>query len=134
PAPAGGHPPPPPAQPTATDDPPAKPEPTGPDAPKVHEAPAAPAAPAPVKPAQPAQAPTEKTEETVIVVEVEKEKTVEKQPVVAEPTVGCGNTNDFNSSDFIPFSIAIPAITINSEAGRPIGQDRNTHQTGTDMA
>ena len=55
--------------------------------PKVKEAPAAPAAQAPVKPAQPAQAPTEKKEEKVIVVEVEKEKTVEKQPVVAEPKV-----------------------------------------------
>lgn len=53
----------------------------------MKEAPAAPAAQAPVKPAQPAQAPTEKKEEKVIVVEVEKEKTVEKQPVVAEPKV-----------------------------------------------
>ncbi len=62
-------------------------EPKAKEEPKVKEAPAAPAAQAPVKPAQPAQAPTEKKEEKVIVVEVEKEKTVEKQPVVAEPKV-----------------------------------------------
>ncbi len=64
-----------------------KEQPKGKEEPKMKEAPAAPAAQAPVKPAQPEQAPTEKKEEKVIVVEVEKEKTVEKQPVVAEPKV-----------------------------------------------
>ena len=74
-------------EPKAKEEPKVKEEPKGKEEPKVKEAPAAPAAQAPVKPAQPAQAPTEKKEEKVIVVEVEKEKTVEKQPVVAEPKV-----------------------------------------------
>ena len=74
-------------EPKAKEEPKVKEEPEVKEEPKVKEAPAAPAAQAPVKPAQPAQAPTEKKEEKVIVVEVEKEKTVEKQPVVAEPKV-----------------------------------------------
>ena len=74
-------------EPKAKEEPKVKEEPRVKEEPKVKEAPAAPAAQAPVKPAQPAQAPTEKKEEKVIVVEVEKEKTVEKQPVVAEPKV-----------------------------------------------
>ena len=74
-------------EPKAKEEPKVKEEPKEKEEPKVKEAPAAPAAQAPVKPAQPAQAPTEKKEEKVIVVEVEKEKTVEKQPVVAEPKV-----------------------------------------------
>ena len=74
-------------EPKAKEEPKVKEESKVKEEPKVKEAPAAPAAQAPVKPAQPAQAPTEKKEEKVIVVEVEKEKTVEKQPVVAEPKV-----------------------------------------------
>lgn len=73
-------------EPKAKEEPKVKVEPKVKEEPKV-EAPAAPATEVPVKPAQPAQAPTEKKEEKVIVVEVEKEKTVEKQPVVAEPKV-----------------------------------------------
>ena len=35
------------------------------------------------------------------------------------PTVGCGKTMDFSSEAFMPFSTAIPAMTISSEAGFP---------------
>ena len=40
------------------------------------------------------------------------------------PTVGCGKTMDFSSEAFMPFSTAIPAMTISSEAGFPKGGRR----------